>query len=73
MEDNLAQDFIESFYEDVIEAMSEADNDANNIQYRLGVRKLAWAFFNKFEIFEIERILSRLTKHEVDAWFSQRA
>jgi hypothetical protein len=70
MNDQTYANFIESFYEDIIECMADADRDPGNVQYRLGIRRIAWAFFNKFELFEIDRILPNLTRRDVDAWFS---
>ena len=62
--------FIESYYEDIVAAMDDADKADSNVQYRLGVRRLAWAFFNKFELFEIDGIIPSLAMIDVDEWFS---
>lgn len=70
MNSQTAADFIESFYEDVATAMSDANCEPIDFQYKLGVRRLAWAFFNKFELFEIDKILPNLANRDVDAWFS---
>lgn len=70
MNNQAATDFIESFYEDVIESMADADREPIDPQYRLGVRRLASAFFHKFELFEIEEILPDLIIRDVDSWFS---
>lgn len=70
MSNQTALDFIESFYEDVVGAMSDADKEPTDLQYRLGIRRIAWAFFNKFELFEIDHILPNLINRDVDAWFS---
>lgn len=68
--DQTAVNFIESLYEDVIGAMADANEEEVDPQYRLGVRRLASAFFNKFELFEIQRLLPKLTNRDVDAWFA---
>lgn len=65
-------DFITSLHEDIVEAMNDIDNEPSDAQYRLGVRKLAWAFFQKFELFGIQEILPDLEERDVDAWYAGR-
>jgi hypothetical protein len=72
MNSRAAVDFIESFYEDVIAAMADADSTPVSPQYRLGIRRLASAFFHKFELFEMGEIIPNVTPPDVDTWFSGR-
>ena len=63
-------DFVASFYEDVITTLDEIDHEPADAQYKLGVRRLAWAFFNKFTLFEVGKILPELEERDVDAWYA---
>ena len=72
MHDDTLINFIESLYEDVSKAMDDANEVPIDSQYRVGVRKLAKAFFDKFELFEIRNILPDLAERDVDAWYAGR-
>lgn len=65
-------DFIKSLYEDVVQAMDDADDEQGEPNYRLGVRRLAKAFFDKFDLFEVREILPSLIERDVDAWYAGR-
>ena len=43
MDDETLNDFIVSFYEDVADALDDADKEPSDAQYRLGVGRLAKA------------------------------
>ncbi|HKX92212.1 MAG TPA: hypothetical protein VJM15_07290 [Sphingomicrobium sp.] len=64
--------FIESYCEDIIDAMHDADEPPVNGHYRLGVRRLASAFFHKFNLFELQEVLPHMRPPDVDAWFEGR-
>ena len=68
-EDTLA-DFIRSFQEDVTEAMDDAIGEGYHAQYRLGVRRLAKAFFDKVDLFGIDELVPDLPIRDVDAWYA---
>ena len=70
-EETLAN-FIESFYEDVSRALDVAGAEDMHPQYRLGVRRLAKAFFDKFELFEIKGSIPHLQWRDVDEWYAGR-
>lgn len=72
MQDDTLKDFIASFYEDVADALDDADEEPTDAQYRLGVRRLAKAFFDKIELFELGSVLPELPVRDVDAWFAGR-
>jgi len=64
--------FILSFAEDISSAMNDSDSPDIDPQYRLGVRRLAKAFFDKAELFDLEEQVPALGKRDVDAWYAGR-
>ncbi len=64
--------FIENFSEDVLSAMRDSDAPDIDPQYRLGVRRLAKAFFDKVELFDVEEDVPALAKADVDSWYAGR-
>lgn len=72
MHQETLKDFVASFYEDVAEALKAADEEPTDAQYRLGLRRLAKAFFDKMELFDVGASLPELPMRDVDAWFAGR-
>ncbi len=72
MDNHTLSNFIASLHEGVVEAMKDANANQVDPQYRLGIRKLAKAFFDRFELFEIGNILPDLAERDVDAWYAGR-
>ena len=72
MKDQVLRDFIASIYDDIVGAMDDVDRESADPQYRLGIRRLAWAFFHKFELFELGTDLPDLVARDVDAWYAGR-
>jgi len=64
--------FVASFVEDIASAMNDADAPGVDPQYRLGVRRLAKAFFDKAELFDLSGQIPELQMRNVDAWFAGR-
>ncbi len=72
MQEETLKDFVASYYEDVVDALKAADEEPTDAHYRLGVRRLAKAFFDKIELFEIAPLLPELSMRDVDDWFAGR-
>jgi hypothetical protein len=72
MRHDTLRDFVASFYEDVADALEAADEEPTDPQYRLGVRRLAKAFFDKLELFELAQMFPSLPTRDVDAWYAGR-
>ena len=70
MQDETLRRFVASFYEDVTDALNAADEEPTDAQYRLGVRRLAKAFFDKFELFDLRSVVPTLPARDVDGWFA---
>jgi hypothetical protein len=70
MQDETLSRFVASFYQDVTNALDAADEEPTDAQYRLGVRRLAKAFFDKFELFDLGSVLPTLSLRDVDGWFA---
>jgi hypothetical protein len=71
MKDQILIDFIESLYQDIIEAMKVAE-ESDSPQYRLGVRRLAKSFFDNIDLFHVDQIIPTISKQDVDAWYAGR-
>ena len=53
MQDNeTLRAFVAGFYDDLVEALEDADKEPTDAQYRLGLRRLAKAFFDNLELCE---------------------
>lgn len=72
MDNHTLSNFISSLHEDILEAMEDANHPQVDPQYRLGIRRLAKAFFDRFELFEVGDILPDLTERDIDAWYAGR-
>jgi hypothetical protein len=72
MQQDTLKNFVASFYEDVADALDAADEEPTDPQYRLGVRRLAKAFFDKLELFEVAQMFPDLQTRDVDAWYAGR-
>lgn len=68
MSESDLKNFIESYYEDIIVAMDDADSPETSEHYRLGIRRLAKAFFDKIELFEISAAVPEV--RDVDDWYA---
>jgi hypothetical protein len=69
MEVDTLKNFIHDLYFDIsltIDQIHSTDDD----QYRLGIRRIAKIFFDKFELFELNEVFPDLPYKDVDAWFS---
>lgn len=72
MKDETLNNFVRSTYDDVVQAMNDADENLVNDQYRLGIRRVAKAFFDNYDLYDMRAILPELPWRDVDAWFAGR-
>lgn len=72
MSNGALSNFIKSLHEGIVEAMDDADDDPADPQYRLGVRRLAKLFFDRFELFELHSVLPEIEVRDVDSWYAGR-
>jgi len=66
------EDFVRSLHEDIVDAMKDADANGDP-HYRLGVRRLSKAFFDKWELFGLSQMLPSLVSIDVDAWYAGKS
>jgi hypothetical protein len=71
LEGSILSDFVISFCEDIAAAISEAESKDTDPQYRLGIRRLAKAFFDKAELFEINSVIPEIPSIDIDVWYKR--
>lgn len=69
-DDSSVRGFIENLYSDIVSALSDSEGSNIDPQYQLGIRKLAKAFFDNFDLFELEDVFPNLQRRDVDAWYA---
>lgn len=72
MSDQTLANFLMCYQEAVIDAMNDAMKDDAHAQYRLGVRRLAKAYFDNLDLFNVGDLVPALVKRDVDAWYAGR-
>jgi hypothetical protein len=72
MTDETLRNFVATLSQSVADAMADADQQPTDSQYRLGVRRLAKAFVDTVELFELAGRYPELDMPDVDDWYAGR-